>query len=112
MESALALLKGIMSDFAKLETDTRTAEMQSADAFVKQAALSEADKDVYNKQIEHSTTYKETKERALCTAREDLKLTQDSLGELEDAHYKLQAKCVYTGSTHEERDGMRKEEIQ
>jgi len=108
----LGLLDVILSDFARLETETSAAEDQAASAFEKFMAESTQDKEVKEMELSHNRDRKQGTEEQLRTDQKELKLTQEELDKALDYYDKLKEDCLETGLSYEDRVRMRQEEIQ
>jgi len=108
----LGLLDVILSDFARLETETSAAEDQAASAFEKFMSESTQDKEVKETELEHSKNRKDEAEEMLRTDKKELKLTQEELDKALDYYDKLKEDCLDTGMSYEDRVRAREEEIQ
>jgi vacuolar-type H+-ATPase subunit I/STV1 len=108
----LGLLDVILSDFARLETETSAAEDQAVSAFEKFMAESTQDKEVKEMELSHKQDRKQSAEEQLRTDQKELKLTQEELDKALDYYDKLKEDCLETGLSYEDRVRMRQEEIQ
>mmetsp|Transcript_96054 Transcript_96054/g.200663 ORF Transcript_96054/g.200663 Transcript_96054/m.200663 type:complete len:683 (-) Transcript_96054:61-2109(-) len=105
-------LEVIFSDFARLESDTSTAEAMEVEAFKKFMFESEKDKALKENEIEHKQASRTNKETSLHEAKSELKATQEQLDKAMAYYEKLKPTCVDSGITYEERVKQREEEIQ
>merc|ERR1719386_466070 len=107
----MGVLEVILSDFARLETETQEAE-NSAEAAYEQF-MNESNEDVAVKEteIEHKSNKKDTCSDDIRELNKNLKLTQSELDKALDYYDKLKAECVDTKLSYEERVQMREEEI-
>merc|ERR1711964_964705 len=106
------MLEVIQSDFARLETETKTSEstnQASHDKFLSDSAVDKAQK---NKDIEHKTNKKQNDSNQLTLAEEDLAATQKELDAALRYYDKLKPSCVDAGVSYEERVKQREEEIE
>jgi len=108
----LSFLEVILSDFARLEADTATAEAMEVDEHKKFVFESKKDKALKQTEIEHKTGSKTDKEGQLQSRKEELKVTQEALDKAVAYYEKLKPTCVDSGVTYEERVRRREEEIQ
>merc|ERR1719396_297206 len=108
----MGLLDVILSDFARLETETSSAEDQAAAAYDKYMAESAEDKAVKETELGHNEGRKQDFEEMLRTDKKELKLTQEELDKALDYYDKLKSDCLDTGLSYEDRVRMRQEEIQ
>jgi len=107
----LGMLEVVLSDFARLETETAEAEAQGQrtyDAFTNEANEDSAVKETEKKHKENN------RDRALEKLRgfkKELEMTQTELDTALDYYGKLKTQCVDTGLSYEERVKMREQEI-
>jgi len=107
----LAMLEVIMSDFANLETETKTAEEEAQSMYERFMADSKKDKKVKSRQIEMNQADKKEAEHAAASAKRDLSTTDDELKAADRYYENLKPKCIDEGVSHEERASKRQEEI-
>merc|ERR1711972_640277 len=107
-----ALLDVLMSDLARLEADTTSAEAAGAKAFEDFMAESSKTKATKARQVEMSTADKTKAEAQLESDTQDLKATQDSLLAAERYYEKLVPQCIDKGMTFKERTDARAAEIE
>merc|ERR1719160_1230717 len=107
----LGMMEVILSDFARLETETQEAENSAASTYEK--FMNEANEDVAVKEteIEHKSNKKDTCEENIRDLNKNSELTQTELDKALEYYEKLKAECVDTGVSYEERVKMREEEI-
>merc|ERR1719263_1415269 len=105
-------LEVILSDFARLESDTATQEATEADEYDKFMFESKKDTALKENEKKHAAEKKTDKESALHSAQEELKVTQEELDKAMAYFEKLKPTCVDSGITYEERVKRREEEIQ
>jgi len=110
--NVVSFLEVILSDFARLETDTSTSEAMEVDAFKKYMFESEKSKALKQNEIEHKEGSKTEKQSQLHSTEAELKMTQDQLEKAVAYYEKLKPTCVDSGITYEERVKRREEEIQ
>lgn len=108
----LGMMEVILSDFARLETETQEAENTAAAAYEKFMNESNEDVAVKETEIEHKSNKKDTAEENIRDLNKNLKLTQTELDKALEYYEKLKAECVDTQLSYEERVRMREEEIQ
>jgi len=106
------MLEVIQSDFARLETETTSAENQAQAEHDKYMQTSTVDKAQKNKDIEHKTSKKNNQESELTNTLADLDGTEKELDTAMNYYDKLKPTCIDTGVSYEERVARRKEEIQ
>jgi hypothetical protein len=108
----LGMLEVILSDFARLQTETQAAEDSQAAAYQKFMDESNEDIAVKETEIEHKSNKKDTCVETIAELNKKLKLTQEELDKALDFYDKLKKECIDTGLSYEERVRMREEEIQ
>merc|ERR1719356_2020947 len=108
----MGMLEVILSDFARLETETTEAENSAAATYQKFMDESNEDVAVKETEIEHKSNKKDTCMEAILDLTKNLKLTQSELDKAMEYYEKLKAECVDTKVSYEERVQMREEEIQ
>merc|ERR1719460_2540482 len=108
----MGMLEVILSDFARLETETQAAEDQQATTYQKFMDESNEDVAVKETEIEHKSNKKDTATENIANLNKNLKLTQSELDEALEYYAKLKKECVDTGLSYEERVKLREEEIQ
>merc|ERR1719331_1837410 len=104
-------LEVILTDFARLESDTAAAEAEESDEYKNFMHESTKDKALKENEIKLKSQTKTDKESALQQANEDLKTTQEQLDKALEYYEKLKPQCVDSGITYEERVKRREEEI-
>merc|ERR550514_1409110 len=109
--SIVDFLEVILSDFARLESETTSAEAGEADEYKTFMNESEKDKALKENEIKLKSGTKSDKESALQQANTDLKTTKEQLDEALEYYDKLKPTCVDSGITYEERVKRREEEI-
>jgi chromosome segregation ATPase len=108
----VGMLEVIQSDFARLESDTKSAEEQAQKEYDEFMTDSEVDKAAKTQDIDHKTKSKQDKNQALEEKKNDLDGTQKELDAALAYYEKLKPTCVDAGVSYEERVARRKEEIQ
>jgi hypothetical protein len=108
----MGMLEVILSDFARLETETTEAENTAAAAYEKFMNESNEDVAVKETEIEHKSNKKDTCADTIRDLKKNLELTQTELDKALEYYDKLKAECVDTQLSYEERVKMREEEIQ
>jgi len=108
----MGMLEVILSDFARLETETTEAENSAANTYEKFMNESNEDVAVKETEIEHKTNKKDTTTENISELNKNLKLTQTELDKALEYYEKLKDECVDTKVSYEERVRMREEEIQ
>merc|ERR1719401_2033966 len=109
--SVVDFLEVILSDFARLESETTAAEAEEADEYKTFMFESKKDKALKEGEIKLKSGTKTDKEGALTQAQADLKVTKEQLDEALEYYEKLKPTCVDSGITYEERVKRREEEI-
>merc|ERR1719171_956429 len=109
--SVVDFLEVILSDFARLESETASAEAEEEDEYKTFMFESKKDKALKENEIKLKSETKTDKESALQQANEDLKVTQEQLNKALEYYEKLKPTCVDSGITYEERVKKREEEI-
>merc|ERR1719321_1921909 len=108
----VGMLEVIASDFARLESDTTSAEAQAASeykTFMNDSEVDRATKSTDQKNKEHTKT---RKEGDLVTTKKDLKGTQAELDAALAYYEKLKPSCVDAGVDYNTRVERREAEIQ
>merc|ERR1719330_1927462 len=108
----IGMLEVIMSDFARLEADTKAAEATAQKEYDEFMTDSKVDKAAKSKDIEHKEAKKQDEKQALTTTKADLEGTQKELDAALAYFDKLKPSCVDAGVSYEDRVTRRKEEIQ
>merc|ERR1719191_1616399 len=110
--SVIDFLEVILSDFARLESATSTAEATEQEEYEKYMFESNKDSALKANEKQHKTEKRTDKEGALHSTQEELKTTQEQLDKAVAYYEKLKPTCVDSGITYEERVKRREEEIQ
>jgi uncharacterized protein YoxC len=108
----VSMLEVIMSDFGRLEADTKSAEataQKEYDTFMEDSKIDKARK---TSDIEHKTAKKKGEEQALVVKKADLEGTQKELTAAMAYYDKLKPSCVDSGVSYDDRVSRRKEEIE
>merc|ERR1740121_2327307 len=108
----VGMLEVIESDFARLESDTKAAEVAAQKEYDSFMTKSKVDKEAKETDIEHKTTKKQDETQALNTKNEDLEGTQKELDAALAYFDKLKPSCVEAGVSYDDRVARRKEEIE
>merc|ERR1719324_2116408 len=106
------MLEVILSDFAKAETQTSTAEETSQSTYEKFMAEADEDAAVKAAEVKHKTNDKQRTEELLRQKKKELELTQEELDAALAYYDKLKPDCVDLGLSYEDRLRMREEEIE
>merc|ERR1719272_1938234 len=107
----MGMLEVILSDFARLQTETESSENTAASTYEKFMNESNEDVAVKDAEIEHKSNKKDTCGETIAELNKNLKLTQTELDKALDYYDKLKAECVDTKLSYEDRVQMREEEI-
>lgn len=110
--NVIDILEVIFSDFSRLESDTFTQESMEAEEHKTFMFESEKDEALKQNDVKHKTAKTTSKQSALGSAEEELKLTQEALDKAVTYYEKLKPTCVDSGITYEERVKRREAEIQ
>merc|ERR1719171_2603055 len=106
------MIEVIQSDFARLESETSTAEAAGQKEYDDFMSDSSADKAQKTKDIEHKEGKKQNDEQSLQEAKTDLDGTQKELDAALQYYEKLKPSCIDAGESYEDRVAKRKEEIE
>merc|ERR1740123_289288 len=101
----VGMLEVILSDFARLETETSTAESQAQSSFERFMDESNEDLAVKDTEIKHKTNAQEDCDAATRSLKEELTAAMDY-------YDKLKPDCLDAGLSYEERVQKREEEIE
>eukprot|EP00928_Gymnodinium_smaydae_P088176 TRINITY_DN722_c0_g1_i4.p1 TRINITY_DN722_c0_g1~~TRINITY_DN722_c0_g1_i4.p1 ORF type:complete len:681 (+),score=202.93 TRINITY_DN722_c0_g1_i4:48-2090(+) len=104
-------LEVVLSDFARLESETATSEASELEQFKSFMFESKKDKALKEGEIKHKSETKVNKESELHSAEAELKASQEQLDKAQAYYEKLKPSCVDSGITYEERVKRREEEI-
>jgi len=105
-------LEVILSDFARLQSETETAEAMEQEEYEKYMHECNKDKALKENEIQHKEERKTMCETDLARAKEELAEAQAALDAAVAYYEKLKPTCVDSGITYEERVKQREEEIQ
>merc|ERR1719421_1408221 len=108
----IGMLEVILSDFARLEADTKAAEEASQAEYDKFMTDSTVDKEQKTQDIKHKTKKKQDASQVLEEKNVDMDGTQKELDAALAYYEKLKPSCVDTGVSYDDRVARRKEEIQ
>merc|ERR1719263_746426 len=101
-----------MSDFARLETDTKAAETTSQKKFNSFSDESEYNKASLTKDLEHKNELKSNQEGALAEAKDNLDGTEKELDSANVYYEKLKPSCLESSAGRDDTVARRKEEIE
>eukprot|EP00747_Dinoflagellata_sp_TGD_P159950 gnl/TRDRNA2_/TRDRNA2_177938_c1_seq30.p1 gnl/TRDRNA2_/TRDRNA2_177938_c1~~gnl/TRDRNA2_/TRDRNA2_177938_c1_seq30.p1 ORF type:complete len:675 (-),score=252.53 gnl/TRDRNA2_/TRDRNA2_177938_c1_seq30:98-2122(-) len=107
----MGFLEVILSDFARLQTETESAESMAQSDYEKFMDESTEDAEVKGVEMDHKEKKKISTEEANRALKKELALTQEELTKAMDYYDKLKPDCVDQGMSYEDRVAMRKEEI-
>jgi len=108
----LGMLEVILSDFARLETQTASAEDIALTTYDKFMAESAQDVELKETEMKHKEGKKQQSEESFRNTDKNLKLTQQEVDEALNYYDKLKADCLDTGLSYDVRVKSREEEIQ
>jgi len=108
----LGFLDVILSDFARLETATSSAEDQAATAYDKFMDESNQDISVKEAEVSHKTGNLQQTDAKIDSLKSELQLTQKELDAALEYYEKLKPDCVAHDLSYTDRVHMREEEIQ
>jgi chromosome segregation ATPase len=108
----ISFLEVILSDFARLEEETSSAENSEADAYDTLMFESKKDKALKEGESKNLSNTMTNKESDLQTAQEELKGTMDQLDKANKYYDKLKPTCVDSGINYDDRVKAREAEIQ
>jgi hypothetical protein len=105
------MLEVVLSDFARLETETTSSEASQKAAYEKM--MDETNEDVAVKESEntHKSRKKDKCDADIRGLKKNLKLTQSELDKALDYYGKLKQDCVDTGNNYADRKEMREQEL-
>jgi len=107
----VGMLEVVLSDFARLETETSESEASSQRSYEKFMDESEQDAAVKETEKAHKEKNRDRADEKLRGFKKELEMTQSELDTALDYYDKLKTQCVDTGLSYEERKKMREEEI-
>jgi len=108
----ISFLDVILSDFARLESETSTDDDQQAAAHERFTNDSNEDKAVKTTAMNHKTRQKERTEELTRNLKKELSLTHQELDAALNYYDKLKPDCVDQGLSYEDRVANRKSEIE
>merc|ERR1719163_1328450 len=106
------MLEVILSDFARLESETTTAEDTAQTTYEKFMDESNESIAVKETAAKHKTANKDRADERNRDMKKERELTQGELDAALEYYEKLKGDCVETGLSYEERHRARDEEIQ
>jgi hypothetical protein len=108
----MGFLEVVLSDFARLEAETSTAEDQAQSAYSSFMDESNEDKAVKEATSEHKTGKKQQTDEKIRTEKKELELTQGELDAALEYYEKLKPDCVDQALSYQDRVAQREAEIQ
>jgi cell division septum initiation protein DivIVA len=108
----VGMLEVILSDFERLEADTKAGEEAAQAEYDKFMTDSEVDKAAKTQDIDHKTKKKQDQTQKMEETKTDLDCTQKELDAALAYYEKLKPTCVDADISYEDRVARRKEEIQ
>jgi len=108
----VGMLEVIESDFARLESETNTAEASAQKEYDSFMSDSKADKAAKSAAREHKAAKKQGESASLTEKKNDLQGTQKELDAALKYYDKLRPTCVDSGTSYEDRVARRKAEIE
>merc|ERR1719428_526650 len=107
----IGMLQVILSDFARLEAETTSAEDAAQRDFERFSADSSQDKAVKQTEADHKTLKKQQTAEKLAQSSKELKDTNEELTAAMDYYDKLKPSCLDSGMSYADRKQRREEEI-
>merc|ERR1740127_246128 len=104
----MGFLDVILSDFARLQTETESAESMAQGDYEKFMDESTEDAEVKGVELEHKEKKKIATEEANRALKKELDLTQTELNDAIAYFDKLKPDCIDEGISYEEKVAMRK----
>merc|ERR1740129_1931838 len=106
------MLEVVLSDFARLESETLASEESEANAYAKFMDETNESIAVKETELEHKDNNKRLTDDRARNTKKELDLTQEELYTANDYHAKLKSQCVDAGLSYEDRVHAREQEIQ
>jgi len=110
--NVIDFLEVIHADFTRLESEASTSESTEQEQFEKFIFESKQDMALKENESQHKDDSKVSKESALHSTHEELKVTQEQLSTAVAYYEKLKPTCVDSGVSYEDRVKRRKDEIE
>jgi len=107
----IGFLEVIVSDFARLETDTSSAEDTAQSEYDKYMAESDEDSALKSAEMQHKENKRQQTDIDNRALKKELEMTQDELDKALDYYDKLKPDCVDQGFSYADRVAQRQEEI-
>ena len=105
------MLEVVLSDFARLESETDSSENSQATAYNNMMDETNEDLAVKDTEVAHKNHKKDKAEEDIRSLKKNLSLTQGELDTALDYYGKLKQDCVDTGLNYADRKKMREEEV-
>lgn len=110
-DGVFGLLEVIVSDFARLDTTTSTAEDQAQKDYAQFMAEASKDMAVKEAEIAHTENDKRVTDGMVQDLKEELQLTQSELASTTSYEDKLKIECRQPNNSYEDRKARRKRDI-
>jgi hypothetical protein len=110
--NVLGFLEVVLSDFARLEAETATAEELAQESFEQFVAETNEDLAVKRTEIGHKENAKVESDDAASNFKKELDLTREELDAAVKYYENLKTDCVNNGMSYEERVEKREAEVQ
>jgi hypothetical protein len=110
--NVLGFLEVVLSDFARLEAETTSAEDQAQEEYSKFMDESDENLAVKATEISHNEDAKRDAESSAASSSKELALTHEELDTALVYYDKLKSDCVQTGLSYADRKAKREEEIE
>jgi len=111
-DGLVGMLTTIISDFARLESNTASAEDEAASKYQTFMDASTQDVEVKGVEMDHLEKKSQTTDESIRNLKKELEATQDELDAALNYFEKLKPDCVDTGASYKDRVEMRQAEIQ
>eukprot|EP00933_Yihiella_yeosuensis_P001954 TRINITY_DN1031_c1_g1_i2.p1 TRINITY_DN1031_c1_g1~~TRINITY_DN1031_c1_g1_i2.p1 ORF type:complete len:693 (-),score=222.76 TRINITY_DN1031_c1_g1_i2:445-2445(-) len=108
----ISMLEVLYTDFSRLETTTKADEAAAAQAHDEMEGETKLLRAQQGKDVEHKTREKAATEQGKVVSQNELTAAQNELQAAKTYFEKLKDSCFATGSTAQEREARRQEEIQ
>jgi len=105
------MLEVVLSDFARLESETSQSEQIQQSTYDKMMDDTNESVAIKETEMSHKNNKKDQANENMQSLNKNLKMTQNELDNALDYYAKLKAECVDTGLSYEDRKRMREEEI-
>jgi len=108
----IGMLEVILSDFARLESSTSSAEDEAAEKYQKFMDDAQQDIEVKGAELDHMEKKSQLTDQQIRSNKKELKASQNELDAALAYYEKLRPDCVDTGLSYQDRVEMRQAEIQ